>query len=307
MKIQRLLRNLAVCGGSALLLIGFILRVTVRDQMDGWAVIFYATPWPVLAGLGFLMAALLGTRRRKWVAEGLVLVGLACVVGWYRQSVIRHSATGSARRCRVVCWNAEHSKRQLPEVIEAVQSYRGDIIGITEAESTQPEDLARWKAAFPNFTVRTLPGFMLFITRAEVLTSVDGNLGGAGRYNAVKLRLDGQPITVLFVEFDANPLRSRRPAFAALEELRRQHTGEEIILMGDFNTPRESFYFDALKREMVHAFEAAGNGIADTWPVPVPLLSLDHIWTTPRLRTMQCDLGWTALSDHRSIVADLTY
>jgi vancomycin resistance protein VanJ len=306
MSIQTLSRA-AITSGTTLFLIGLVLRVTVRDQWDGWSVFFYATPWPVLAVLAILIGVAHGLRRRKRLAASFVAAGLICAGAWYGQSVVRNPMTETPHQCRVVSWNAEHSKRQLPEVIETVRAFHGDIIGITETESTHPADAERWKAAFPHQTVKTLPGFMLFITRAEILSSVHGDLAGAGRYNAVKLRLDGRDITVLFVEFDANPLRSRRPAFTALEELRRRHTGEELILMGDFNTPRDSHYFDDLRSGMAHAFEAAGNGIADTWPLPFPVLSLDHVWTTPGLKAVRCELGWSHLSDHRPVVVDLAF
>ena len=304
MRLQSLSRA-AVASGTILFLIGLVLRLTIRDKVDGWSAVFYATPLSVLATLAVLIGIVLWRWRRRWHAGLCFVAGLACAGAWYAECVIRNPQVGTASQCRVVCWNAEHSKRELPAVIEAVRGMQGDIIGITETESTKPEDAERWKAAFPNHTVKTRPGFLLFITRADVLSSVHGPLGGAGRCNAVKVRLDGRNITVLIVEFDSNPFRSRRPAFAALEELCRQHAGEEIILMGDFNTPRESFYFDRLRHVMTHAFEAAGNGVADTWPVPIPVLSLDHVWTTPGLRPVQCELRWSLLSDHRAVVVDL--
>lgn len=73
---------------------------------------------------------------------------------------------------------------------------------------------------------------------------------------------------------------------------------------GDFNTPRESSHFRQLRKPMTHAFETAGRGLADTWPVPIPVLSLDHIWTTPGLRVVQCRLGG-GVADHRPVMADL--
>ena len=304
MRLKFLFRA-AVIIGAILFVIGLVLRLSIRDQADGWSVVFYATPWPVLAALAVLIGVVLWGRSWKWLAGSFVVAGLACAGAWYGQCVIRRPGNETAGQCRVVSWNAEHPKAALPDVIEAVHAFQGDIIGITETESTEPADAERWTAAFPNYTVRTLPGFMLFITRAEVLGSVHGQLGAAGRYNAVKVRLNGRDITVLLVEFDANPLRSRRPAFAALEELRRQHAGEEIILMGDFNTPRESAYFDSLRNGMTNAFDSAGNGIADTWPVPIPVLSLDHVWTTSGLRPVWCELVSSSLSDHRAVVVDL--
>jgi hypothetical protein len=60
------------------------------------------------------------------------------------------------------------------------------------------------------------------------------NWEGRGRYNAVKVRLDGREITVLIVEFDSNPLRSRKTCLCGVGGITPSARREEIILMGDF-------------------------------------------------------------------------
>jgi vancomycin resistance protein VanJ len=109
----------------------------------------------------------------------------------------------------------------------------------------------------------------------------------------------------LFVDLQPNPLRSRRPAFEALDRLVEAHAGERIVLMGDFNTPGDSRHWHGLRKHLMHAFESAGNGLADTWPLPFPVLGLDHVWTSTSIRIAACRQPWWWLSDHRPVIADI--
>ena len=307
--VRRLLRCIAaptVCAMAMLVLIGTVLRLTVRDQYDGLAIVYYATPWPVL---GFLSAALgvAFVPRIRGIGIAFLCAAVAFGITWASQSWIRQAQSSEHANCRLFLWNAEHPKRLLPEVIETARRENADILGITETESTEPWDAQRWKEAFPGYSVRTLPGYMLFMTRLTVSSFEDGSLGDAGQYNVIRLLRGGREITVLFVEFDATPWKSRRPAFEAMDALLHENRGRELLVMGDFNTPRESAYFDPIRLQMVHAFEAGGNGMAETWPVPLPVLCVDHVWTTRGLPIARCVLGQSSLSDHRSMTVDFRF
>ncbi len=46
------------------------------------------------------------------------------------------------------------------------------------------------------------------------------------------------------------------------------------------------------------AFATAGRGHHATWPVPCPLLAIDHVRVSRGLRVASCALPWTWRSDH---------
>lgn len=112
---------------------------------------------------------------------------------------------------------------------------------------------------------------------------------------------------LLQVDFRVLWIESRGPAFAELTEAVRPHLGRNLIVLGDFNTPRESVFFIPLRAEMTHAFEAAGRGLAETWPLPLPMLNLDQIWTNRGLRVRHCEHGYSFRSDHRAVIADFAF
>ena len=299
------LRRVAQISAAGLLFAGLILRITVRDGIDRFAILFYATPWPVLAALGFVSAALWFADTKRFAVVCLA-AGMISAVTWVIGSYERNPQSPDRHDLRVVSWNAEHSKNDLPQIIERARAFDADILGITETESTEPADAARWQNAFPGHTVTTLPGHMLFITRGEVAGTRNGSLAGSGRFNLVRVKFDARFAQVLFVEFDATPFRSRRLPFDALHRAISNLPNEPVILMGDFNTPRESVHFGGKMAELQDAFDTAGHGFAETWPVPIPILSLDHILVSKSLRVLRCAHA-ASLSDHRPVIADLAW
>ena len=92
---------------ATLLLLGLAVRATgLRDRLALTSAIFYATPWPVLAGLAFALAcyALGRQRRARALALAIVLAGSAAM--WARQSFIRAQPERGEISLRLVYWNA---------------------------------------------------------------------------------------------------------------------------------------------------------------------------------------------------------
>jgi endonuclease/exonuclease/phosphatase family metal-dependent hydrolase len=160
-----------------------------------------------------------------------------------------------------------------------------------------------WKNAFPNCKVELLAGEMALITRGEILSKQSGSLGGCGRFNLLEVALNGKRFQILLVDIDGDPFQSRAPAFALLSKMIRAYAPAKLIVMGDFNTPLDSVWFESFRQELTHAFERGGVGFAETWPVPLPVLAIDHIWVSKKINVVNCNLNWSWLSDHRSIVA----
>ncbi|MGE0710801.1 MAG: hypothetical protein AB7N76_02055 [Planctomycetota bacterium] len=62
--------------------------------------------------------------------------------------------------------------------------------------------------------------------------------------------------------------------------------------------------FDAWRAEGRHAC-AAGRGYLPTWPVPAPVLTIDHAWLGPGLRAARAEARGSWCSDHRALLVDL--
>jgi endonuclease/exonuclease/phosphatase (EEP) superfamily protein YafD len=131
-----------------------------------------------------------------------------------------------------------------------------------------------------------------------------GELGPNSYFALHRLRVRAREVNVLQVDLVAGPTKSRRAPLAQMAELAAR-TGGNLIIAGDFNTPRESVHLEPLRAQFRHAFEAAGHGLAETWPSFAPALSLDQVWIGRQWQPSRCVNGWTWLSDHQLVVVDL--
>jgi len=295
-------------GGFALLALGIFLRFTDYDR-EAWLLAWrYAAQWPVLAVLSAAVAAISFTSGRRWFGGIATVACLACVGAWVVSSWQRNEQRDLGRgAARFVYWNVAGPRERLAGAIARAHSFDADFLAIGEAASESEDELAQWRRAFDGYTVLRLRGEMLIATRALVRLTRYGSLRRKGRYNIVELELRGQPLRVLVVDFDADATRSRRDAFEALREVTDANTDQPLIVMGDFNTPTDSPHFEMLRGTLRDAWPMAGCGLSETWPVPVPMLRLDHVWISASLRPSAFRMDWSLLSDHRAQVLDLAW
>ncbi len=291
---------------ALLLAAGLALRITsVRDGAQPMAAIFYATPWPILAGLAGGLAIYAFRRRRRCRALLLAVTFAACSAMWVRYSYIdSHPAAGDTA-LRLVYWNASRPVQRLAQRVAYLQSLKADVIAVGESNVYTNDFPAEWRDGFPGCTLTQRRGGMLLITPEPPVSVATGRLADRGDYMVARCMVKGRALTVLVVDFESFPQQARGPAFVRLEELIAAHRDEPLVVLGDFNTPRESVHFQPIRREFRDAFESAGHGFAETWPVPAPVLSLDRIWLGARWRAVRCELGWSLQSDHRAVIADL--
>lgn len=287
------------------LFLGVLLRLTtLRDRFQPLALIFYTTPFPVMAA-GFLVLAAHEWRLRHDHAtrRNLILLGGALFC-WYHFSWHILGETPRPENLRCVEWNVARPEGRLPHIAKWLLAQDADIIALAEAIDKTTPDLTKWQHAFPGYVLVPLPAEMLCLVRGELVSAETGELTPGSGYGLLHVRVRGRSLTLLQADLDANPLKSRGPAFARLTQIAEAHTSEPTLVWGDFNTPRESAHLDPLRAHFRHAFETAGSGIAETWPFPLPALSLDNVWSSPSLRPVNCHIGYEPWSDHRPVVTE---
>ena len=293
--------------GSVLLPLSAMLHVTYRDYIDRLALLFYLTPWPVIAGGSAALAVFWSWKKRRLLAVALACLALVALTAWLRSSWFRPTDPVRRGELRVVLWNVDRPKSGLPAVARWLRAQNADIIALAEGHRRGFSAQARWQAEFPDYQVVEFPGEMTCLIRGKILAQ-ESDMFVENSYCALlHVEIRGHPLTLMQVDITPKPLHSRQPAFTNLTALARPHFGENFILLGDFNTPRESALLAPLRADMSHAFEAAGRGFAETWPLPLPVLALDQIWTSRRLRAVHCEHGCSLRSDHRAVIADFDF
>ncbi len=283
---------------------GVILRLSVADGTPLAAPIFYALPLPVLAVLALLRTgcALLLKQRRAtlfWVPATMAVV-LWCLVATVRW----HEPLHAAHSLRIVCWNVARGGGGWNDgIARTIRREQPDIVGLIEAGG-DPEQRQRFcDAHFPDYEAVLLPRGLLCLVRGTAGQGRMLPLSTGGRAGQVSVRIDGQELTVLLVDIDSHPHRFRAAPLAALAKFAEKLSDRPVVILGDFNTPSDSVLLEPLRRQHTETFNATGWGYAATWPVPLPVLSLDQVWTNGRLRPLRSEHRWTMRSDHRPAVA----
>ncbi|OYW11223.1 MAG: hypothetical protein B7Z55_19640 [Planctomycetales bacterium 12-60-4] len=188
-----------------------------------------------------------------------------------------------------------------------IRGLNADLVGLVEAGKTGSPELAEWERLLPEYRAASNRAGMLWLSRLPSRMEPAVHLGPRSDAVALEFELNGRPCRAVLVDICADFSVARVPLLAELsKQLVENWEDRPWIMLGDFNAPPESVGFAELRRRGVNVFAAAGSGYAPTWPVPLPVLSLDQIWAAPEWRLHLCRNQWNTCSDHRPVVADLT-
>jgi endonuclease/exonuclease/phosphatase (EEP) superfamily protein YafD len=291
---------------SGLFIIGLIVRLSVKDHLPIFAVVYYASPVVVLAALAALAGVgwIVGKRRR--LAAVSLVVACACLVWWWQVSFFDAPDRSGPDDLRIVYWNTARGRLGWDGKIETIKKLDPHLIALAEVSG----DWDRWEKAFPKYAATDAGGgTMLLCKGKETITqSTHGWLGESGYYRRASVQIGSTKLIVLMVDVKSSLFLSRREAIEQVVALADVDADASlpIILLGDFNTPADSVHFDLLReRQFTGAFESHGHGYSATWPVPLPVLHIDHVWANRHLEITRCRHLWSNRSDHRPVLVNV--
>lgn len=287
----------------ALALLGSLLHLSVGDRWAPLVIFNYALPGPVIVAL-FAIAGILAWRRRRTLIFAWLL-GLAVAIAWAASHHYHHSCRSEAPGLRVVLWNVGRGwAGTWEELAQTIAEQAADLVVLVESGPTGTQADTFWIDRFPSLKVARPGGGITLLARGGLADARLHPLNPRGNLVDAIWQVDGLSLRIVAVDLPSTPWRSRQPGLAAVQQLVETGVKPSIVL-GDFNTPIESTWFAALRRDYRHAFEAAGNGWLVTWPVPLPVLALDHIWVGHDLPVRCAAIVTTWRSDHALVRADL--
>ncbi len=194
----------------------------------------------------------------------------------------------------------------LESTADTAHNYDADIIAIVEGSANGESDTQTWKQAFPGYSTSDLRSGMILLARGEVHDVDVYPLPGRGHAFITSVTLHDELIRLVVVDLDPNLFQSRHKSIRKLISLINDMPTPPDFILGDFNTPADSVAMDMLRGQYTNAFEEHGSGYVPTWPMPIPVLQLDHIWIGPRITGLKCEAGWTLQSDHRPLLLHAT-
>lgn len=282
-----------------------ILRLSLRDLIPAFALLFYATPPPVLAVLS-LVAAGLWARRRKWRHTGAcVLAAVACVFWWDQTAWFTNDPIPAKSTLRVLFWNIHRGKAGFERVADAVREADADVIGLVEADAYKGKTGPFWKKRFAEYDVCGPYKGILFMVRGGTIEEIVTTQLGGGYSRSFLVKLAGKQRRFLVVDIKSYLFRARNRPITRLTRDMLRYANEPTVIMGDFSVPIESALLDPLRRFLHNAFETRGRGSSGTWPGWLGLLSLDQVWVTPFVQVCKCEIVRSPLSDHRMVIVEI--
>ena len=290
---------------------GLLVRLTVRDGFRPLAPAFYAASVPVLVLLAcgaVACFALAKGLRLTWKRAALA-VGVGGVLGLYAAVFLFQDALFDDRP-RVVTWNVARGAMGWEGVADALADQNPTLAVLTEAGDDELNGTGRgggddfWRGRFPDHFLARPGGAITILSRGPLGRTEFRTLPGGGSLAVTTAKLGGERVSVLAVDLPGKPLAQREKPLAEVAALAAELAKDRpVIVAGDFNTPPDSVFFGPLRRAgFAHAFEEHGRGYAATWPVPAPVLHLDHVWLSPGFDVGEAWHGWTAHSDHRPVL-----
>jgi endonuclease/exonuclease/phosphatase family metal-dependent hydrolase len=147
----------------------------------------------------------------------------------------------------------------------------------------------------------------VLLIKGDILKIGMQEFGEKSRLASAETSLGGEPLRVVLVDLEPNPLSRRKLLMERVEAAAAVPFAGPTLVLGDFNTPGDSVWFEGLRKDYSEALEESGTGLLATWPVPVPVLGLDHIWVSKDLVPL-CSgkrSGW--LSDHAQVWSELSF
>jgi endonuclease/exonuclease/phosphatase (EEP) superfamily protein YafD len=126
-----------------------------------------------------------------------------------------------------------------------------------------------------------------------------------GAAMSVLAEVRGRSLRLLVVDGRSNPFLHRTPMLhdiaAACHEAARR--GEPVdVIVGDFNSMGRSVGFDAVAAAGGTGYRRAADycgGWRATWPAPLPLYDIDHVWVRNGPSVLSCELFSSRRTDHR--------
>ena len=294
-------------GATALLALAVLLHLTVRDRIYGPSLLFYAAPWPVIAATAAATAFFWHWKKRRVPAALFALLAIAALTVWLRSSWRHHPQPAARGALRVVHWNVSRPGGGLPAIAAWLRAQDADVITLAEGHSRRRSTLAEWQAEMPGYEAAEFMGEMTCLIRGRILSREEREFSPNAYCALIRAEVRGHPLTILQLDVAPSTWCPSASAFTKLPEIVRPHLGENLLVLGDFNVPRESAFLEPLRAEMTQAFESVGDGLAETWPIVLPVLSLDQIWSGPRLHALHCEHGHSLHSDHRAVIADFDF
>ncbi|MFB9054697.1 endonuclease/exonuclease/phosphatase family protein [Formosa undariae] len=285
-----------------LLLIHFVLK----DRISPLIFFFYACPLIVVIAYGFLVSLCL--YKHKVLCIFLLCLNSLLVVYWFNNYHYKNEnppINKTISTQSIFYWNISRPDHlPLDIIFENIKSYNPNIVVLVEAKDISKTDLATFKNHYPTYQIQQLEGEMFIAVNGKINTVHYNKITRGSKSNLVNATINEQPINILITDLLANPALSKKEDLTRLLDIAESKQVDFIV--GDFNTPYISYYFDAFKTQF-ESFHEYNTGYTGTWPRTFPILEIDHIWLNKKWQPITLHKEFHTNSDHGFLIGSYQF
>ncbi|WP_178985785.1 endonuclease/exonuclease/phosphatase family protein [Winogradskyella helgolandensis] len=286
------------------LLIGYVFLLLIhfgfKDHLYLTGILFYAFPVPILILAIFPLIALFYNKKRiRFTLLGLI--GLLSFI-WINNQYINFESSNVNSTNSIFLWNIADQKDYNVDVLKkTLEAQRIDALFFVEVLHKDNNFNTQFKQQLHNYNVQFLDGNMMVVAKKGI-TIVD-YIEEERHYklNHLKVEIGLNTFEVIIVDIFAKPWHNKKKAFTKIYKYLEDHDID--IILGDFNTPYESIYFNHFKTNYTSARNFQ-KGFSATWPYPVPLLEIDHIWIKKQQTILSTEKKFYTDSDHALLITE---
>ncbi|WP_298311324.1 endonuclease/exonuclease/phosphatase family protein [uncultured Aquimarina sp.] len=285
------------------LLIFFSIEVfihfTVKDIVYPINILFYLSA-PLLLIIGSLVMSILFFKNKK-VFYVLIMCFFSLVFYWrvyYYKTTSIEKSTDSYDT--VLFWNiGRNGEDPFKIIMKEIENISPEFAGLVEADCITNEHLEEFRNRFPNYQIRKLEGGMLVIVKGRIDVITYHYALGFYKFNVVDFNIENQKRSILIADINAVPFDNRTSSLDIVYRSAKDHNCS--FIMGDFNTPYESIYFNQF-RQNLYSFHDVANGFTTTWPYGIPLFEIDQIWSSKNNTPILLKKAYYNTSDHALLI-----
>ena len=250
------------------------------------------------------------TRAGARLAAPVALAGVLALAFWaHRHDSPGFSAPSPPGRIRVMTFNTWNRNHDIGAIAAEIRRQRPDIIGMMEFGRDKPRIFSMLKKELPHSAnCVDLPYcFLGFMSRWPIEKVTARSLWLGPPYLHAIVRTPQGPLHVFVVHTMRFPwMGSQMKQVQAMARLVRRARGPKIV-MGDFN----STIFSVVLRAFAKGSRLRLRTFLPSWPAwaaGLPQLGIDHIFASPRLKTVAGPfLGASSGSDHFPVIVELAF
>lgn len=272
-----------------------------KDTVPAISVLFYICPLPLIILFGCFVLLLFFKKKIVFYGLLIILLGNTIYFGFHYFGAENQNVT-AATKCHILFWNASRTEPLTMDfLMDHITQSNPEIIALVEAENVTEEDMQVFRQTFPTYQFRILEGTMLIGVKGTIESIVFQSRADFCHFNYVSATIRNKPMTIMISDVIAVPLTNRKKSLGTLHDFTKNHHVD--VLLGDFNTPYESAFFKPFKTEF-KSFHPYSLGMTSTWPMPFPVIEIDHIWLAQNYNPIKLQKFSSNLSRHKLLLAE---